>query len=141
MKRRITQTARCLFALSIIILSICKTSMGQDGVRIATTTGTADPSAMLDVISTSKGVLIPRMTSGQRTAIGAPATGLLVYQTDAPSGYWYYNGSLWVQMGIGALSGSGSSNYLPKWTASASLGNSQVYDNGNVGIGTTAPGA
>jgi len=40
----------------------------------------------------------------------------------------------------GTLSGSGSTNYLSKWTGSTSLGNSQVYDNGtNVGIGTTGP--
>jgi len=38
--------------------------------------------------------------------------------------------------GAGGLSGSGSINYVPKWTGGTSLGNSQIYDNGtNVGIG------
>ncbi|MCD6429414.1 tail fiber domain-containing protein, partial [bacterium] len=38
------------------------------------------------------------------------------------------------------ISGSGSTNYIPKWTGSTSLGNSQIYDNGSrVGIGTTSP--
>ena len=41
----------------------------------------------------------------------------------------------------GGLTGSGSTNYITKWTGSNSLGNSQIYDNGtNVGIGTTGPG-
>lgn len=40
------------------------------------------------------------------------------------------------------VGGSGSTNYIPKWTGSSTLGNSQVYDNGtNVGIGTTSPSA
>lgn len=38
------------------------------------------------------------------------------------------------------VSGSGTANYISKWTGGTSLGNSQVYDNGtNVGIGTTSP--
>src|SRR5690348_14986073 len=76
----------------------------QTGVKIAATAGTAHPSSMLDVESTTKGVLVPRMTAAQRGAISGPAAGLLVYQTDAPSGYWYYNGSAWIQMGVGAIS-------------------------------------
>jgi hypothetical protein len=38
--------------------------------------------------------------------------------------------------------GTGSTNYITKWTSTATLGNSQIFDNGtNVGIGTTSPGA
>ena len=46
--------------------------------------GTTAPnnSAMLDIISTSKGLLIPRMTGAQRTAIPSPAIGLMVIQTN-----------------------------------------------------------
>jgi len=40
----------------------------------------------------------------------------------------------------GNVTGSGSSNYIPKWTGAHTLGNSIIYDNGNVGIGTTSPG-
>lgn len=57
-------------------------------------------SAMLDVKSTSKGLLIPRMTTLQRSAISSPAVGLLVYDTDAGS-FFYYNGMEW-----GAVSGN-----------------------------------
>jgi len=55
---------------------------------------TANPSAMLDVKSISKGLLVPRLTSSQRTAISAPATGLLVFDTDF-SQFYYFNGSTW----------------------------------------------
>jgi len=46
-------------------------------------TGTApDASAMLDVQSTTKGILVPRMSTAQKLAIPSPARGLLVYDTD-----------------------------------------------------------
>jgi hypothetical protein len=58
--------------------------------------GTApDASAMLDVKSTSKGFLPPRMTATQRTTIASPVEGLLVYQTDGTKGLYQYNGTAW----------------------------------------------
>jgi len=57
-------------------------------------------SALVDLNSTTKGFLTPRMTSSQRTGIASPATGLLVYQTDAPAGFWYFDGSVWIQLGL-----------------------------------------
>jgi hypothetical protein len=54
--------------------------------------------------STTGGFVAPSMTATQRTAIATPATGSLVYQTDAPVGYYYYNGTAWVQL----LAGSNS---------------------------------
>ena len=66
-------------------------------------------SAILDVSSTAKGVLVPRMTKAQRDAISSPATGLLVYQTDNMAGYYYYAGANWVSVeGAGAGSNSTS---------------------------------
>ncbi|WP_081146864.1 hypothetical protein [Niastella vici] len=52
-----------------------------------------DGSAMLHIKSTSAGLLIPSMTDVQRLAIASPATGLLVYQTTAPAGFYYNNGT------------------------------------------------
>ncbi len=62
--------------------------------------GTSSPSAsaLLDISSTSKGILIPRMTSSQRNAISSPTTGLLIFQTDAPTDFYYYNGSSWTSL-------------------------------------------
>src|SRR5690348_6900722 len=56
--------------------------------------GTTSPnaSALLEVKSTKKGVLIPRMTNTQRNAIASPAQGLLIFQTDKGAGFYYYNG-------------------------------------------------
>lgn len=62
-------------------------------LSINTDGGVADTSAMLDVRSTVKGVLIPRMTKAQKNAIALPAQGLQVYQTGPDSaGLYYYDG-------------------------------------------------
>ena len=62
-------------------------------VGIGTTNPTA--SAILDVTSTSKGFLPPRMTNAQRVAISSPAVGLMVYQTDSTEGTYEYISSGW----------------------------------------------
>lgn len=66
--------------------------MAQTGI------GTTSPheSAKLEVSSTDKGFLPPRMTNTQRAAISSPAVGLMVYQTDATAGLYYYIGSAWI---------------------------------------------
>ena len=56
-----------------------------------------DASAMLDITSDDKGVLIPRLSTNERTSISSPATGLLVYDTYEQS-FWYYNGSEWIEI-------------------------------------------
>jgi len=136
----------CLISVFTVLFLFAGISFvpAQNGVRIASSTGTADPSAMLDVVATNKGFLVPRMTAAQRGAIGSPATGLLVYQTDGAQGLYYFTGptgspvNTWVQLSAGALSGAGTANYVAKWTSASAIGNSQIYDNGtNVGIGTT----
>lgn len=85
----------------------------------------ADISAALDIKSTDKGMLVPRMTSAQRTIITSPATGLLVFDTTTGS-FWFYNGSIWSE-----LTGGDS-----KWV---SVGNNiQNSNSGNVGIGAAS---
>ncbi len=79
-----------LLALFPVFLIITKTH-AQVGIGTATPNG----SAQLDVTSTSRGFLPPRMTALQRAAITSPSTGLLVYQTNEVSGLYYYTGSLW----------------------------------------------
>jgi hypothetical protein len=70
------------------------------GVGINADGSTPDNSAMLDIKSTDKGLLIPRMTATQRTLINNPAPGLMVYQTDVPSGYYYYDGTSWTAVAV-----------------------------------------
>ena len=57
---------------------------------------TPDPSAMLDVNSTSKGFLPPRMTTEQMNAIVTPAVGLIVYNVTVNSLFWF-NGTTWMR--------------------------------------------
>lgn len=91
---------------------------------------TPDASAILDVSATDKGILVPRVTTAQKTAISSPATGLLVYDTDL-SAFYYYDGSGWVGITAGGADAD--------WTVS---GNDQYSSvSGNVGIGTSSPGA
>lgn len=83
-----TKEILCLFCLLALC---CITAQAQVGIG----TITPDPSAQLDVSSTSKGVLVPRMSLSDRGLIGSPAEGLLIYQTDNTPGFYYYNGSAW----------------------------------------------
>jgi hypothetical protein len=83
-------------------------------------------SAQLDITSTTKGLLIPRMTSAQRLAITTPAAGLMVYETTTSS-FWFYNGSVWNQIGTGGVS---------PWTVNG--GNIYNSNTGNVGIGLSS---
>jgi FG-GAP repeat/LVIVD repeat len=58
---------------------------------------TPDSSAILDLSSTSKGVLVPRMTSAQRKAITSPTRSLMVFDTDKNC-FYYFDGEVWVPM-------------------------------------------
>ena len=84
------------FLLIAVLLVISVVSAQSVGV------GTTAPnaSAQLDINSTTKGFLPPRMTAIQRLAISSPAEGLLVYQTDYPAGYYYYKYGTWSPIAI-----------------------------------------
>ena len=87
----------------IIVLLILLTGVSAlaQNVGINATGAAPDGSALLDVASTTKGVLVPRMTQTQRNAITTPATGLLIFQTDNTPGFYYYNGTAWVPLSGG----------------------------------------
>ncbi len=57
-------------------------------------TPTPHPSAKLHIEASDKGILIPRLTRAERDAIAAPATGLLIYNTNCRE-FQYYNGTCW----------------------------------------------
>lgn len=77
------------------------TANAQTGVAIGTGSPTAHASAMLDVQSTNQGILVPRMTTAQRTAIASPAAGLLVFDTTLGQ-FHYYNGGSWQAIAAGS---------------------------------------
>ena len=112
--------------LAFCLLLLAGTCAAQAGVAISTNGSAPHSSAMLDVQSTSKGFLLPRMTQAQRMAINNPSDGLLVFDTDAQrlfqyqSGVWRFliDNSFWAKSGT------------RKW----------VYNGtDSVGIGTAAP--
>src|SRR5215470_7758862 len=99
----------------------------QQGVAINTDGSNADNSALLDIKSSTKGILIPRVTSAQKTAIASPATGLLVYQTDGTAGFYFFNGSSWSPLSTAAQ------GPLSGW---ATTGNAAIDSSANY-IGTS----
>ena len=78
------------------LAAVLLTATTQAQVGVGTTT--PDASSALDITSTTKGLLIPRMTETQRDAISSPATGLMIYQTDGTVGFYYYNGGGWAEV-------------------------------------------
>jgi hypothetical protein len=109
-------------------------------------------SSILDMTSTTKGVLVPRMTSAQRTAIVTPATGLLVFDITGNI-FYYWDGTQWVALqGSLGWSITGNSNTLAS-TNFLGTTNTQALviktnsieamrvlsTNQNVGIGQTLP--
>lgn len=106
---------KSIFTLSIVLLA-ANISIAQNNVGIGTMA--PDASAMLDISSNSKGVLMPRVTAAQRTAIVNPAKGLLVYQTTAPEGFYYNNGTAanpaWIL--LGATGPQGPSGVVQSYT-------------------------
>jgi hypothetical protein len=124
------QKMKSLFLLALLAICVCTVSQAQS-LAVNTDGTTADNSAILDVKSTAKGLLVPRMTDGQRTGISNPATGLLVYQTNGTAGFYYNAGPpatpSWIRLsdgvtsiangGTGATTASGAlTNLLPTQT-------------------------
>lgn len=123
-----------LFSL-LFLFSI--TANAQVGIG----TATPNSSAQLDLQSTTKGFLVPRMTQLQVSQIVTPATGLLVYQTDGTAGFYYFDGAVWKSgVGNGSICGSANTNYVAKFTGPNTMCNSIISDDGtNVGISKPAP--
>ena len=159
MKNRIYLFTAILICISVQLKAQTNTFPLSGSVGV----GTLSPngSAAVEVVSTTQGLLAPRMTKVQRDAIVAPATGLLIFQTNATPGFYFYTGAAWTPISSkgantslsnlvstainqallpNATGGSGTTNYLPKFTGTTTLGNSAIYESaGSIGIGTTSP--
>ncbi len=101
--------------------STCKIENASSitGVSINNDSTRANPSAMLEVKSYDKGILVPRMNSSQRTSIASPAKGLLVFDITTNT-FWYYSGSIWSEFG-GTAGNTGAG--LPSGATSQTLRN------------------
>jgi hypothetical protein len=97
-------------------------------------------SALLQLNSTTKGFLAPRMTLAQRDAISSPANGLLIYNTSSGD-YNFYNGIAWKEFSnnsSSSIKGSGVVNYTARWISSDSIAYGAFQDDGiNAAIGTS----
>jgi hypothetical protein len=92
----------------LLLLMVSWTAIGQTGIG----TTTPDASAKLDVYSTNKGFLPPRVTlsaATDATTIASPAEGLLVYNLGSvglQAGYYYWNGTSWATIATGTTAGN-----------------------------------
>lgn len=121
-----------IFVLILVILLFTSNTFAQVGIG----TNTPETTAQLDVRSTSKGFLPPRMTSQQRDAISSPAQGLIIYCTNCGTNgeVEVYNGITWAN-----ISGAAVAATLPILTTTtatditsndATSGGNITYDGG-----------
>ncbi|MBL0145106.1 MAG: hypothetical protein IPP48_04485 [Chitinophagaceae bacterium] len=104
---------RVSFIFFLIIVFIQSTN--AQSFAINTDGSTANASAILDVKSTDKGVLVPRISKLQRNAIATPAIGLLVFQNAPDSvGFYYYNGTSWLWLA--------TASNISGWTTTGNAG-------------------
>ena len=118
-KNKQTKSMKRLLTMAGLVLITAASSQvyAQNGVGINPTGAAAHPSAVLDASSTTQGFLPPRMTAAEKVAIASPANGLLIFQTDGVTGFWYYNATTtsWVQavgpqgpQGLGGVTTAGT---------------------------------
>ncbi len=114
-----------------IIVSI--NSFAQQNVGI----GTKEPdnSAALDISSNTQGVLVPRLLQNQREDISLPAKGLLVFQTDNKSGFYYFDGEKWEPL-ISETQAKSVADDPNDWTTS---GNSGLSSSNFIGTTDNVP--
>jgi hypothetical protein len=123
----------------LIFIFIAQHAHSQ-GIGIGST-NPPHPSAELDVNSSTKGFLVPRMTTAQRNAITSPSVGLQVFDTTTNS-FWYYNGTAWTNVYVGNFSlpfnsTGNSTNFLFSITNTGNIvaGSGSIYGESNFGPG------
>jgi len=133
------KTILLFVTLIIALMGYSQVGINQDG-------DDPDASAMLDVKSTTMGLLIPRMTEAKKNAIALPATGLLVFQTNGTTGFYYNKGTPvspdWVILtgdNLGDHTATENIKLSGKWLSNDG-GDEGIFvtTDGNVGIGTTS---
>ncbi|RTQ48478.1 hypothetical protein EJV47_16025 [Hymenobacter gummosus] len=132
-----------MYKLYPLLAGALLAAAGAMGQSVGVGNNSPATTAILDVSSTTKGMLVPRMTSAQRTAIGSPAQGLLVYQTDGAQAGFYYNASatstanwLWLPDKTSAGDNLGSHTA----TTALKLAGNTLSNNGTGGISVTDAG-
>lgn len=145
----------CLLLASLFVLLSSGAAFAQGNVGINNPAPHAK--SLLDLTSTDKGLLTPRMTAVQRLAMfpaaDASGRGMLVYQTDGAQGFYYYDGAVWSMLqsggaGWGLIGNTGTSpatDFLgtadnqPLVLRTNNAEAMRITAGGDVGIGTAAP--
>tara|TARA_B110000503_G_scaffold10620_1_gene14482 strand:- start:330 stop:794 length:465 start_codon:yes stop_codon:yes gene_type:complete len=90
------------FYINLIFTFFC---ISATSAQVGIGTETPNSSSLLELSSTSKGLLVPRMEEAQKNAISSPAQGLLIFQTNGTVGFYSYDGSNWLQLIHGSSQG------------------------------------
>lgn len=140
----------------MLLTVVCSARATAQNIGINGTGATPNPFAVLDVASSAnnKGVLVPRLTTAQRTSIaglGATEEGLMLYDTTTDS-FWYWDGTQWVEVQskrAWQLQGNTNTNPGPDFLGTTDTKDlvvktnnteaMRVMANQRVGIGTAAP--
>ena len=140
-----------LVALSLMVIGV---QVAQAQVKLGDNPGTIDANALLELESTSKGFLLPRMSTVQRLAISSPSEGMMVYDMTASCTYIYRDVTRqWYS--LCAADSLTASNGLTKVGRDIQLGgtltqatniaqagnNLNITGAGSLGVGTNAPNA
>ncbi|HEX5150939.1 MAG TPA: tail fiber domain-containing protein [Parafilimonas sp.] len=135
MKTKLTSVINVLLIVFLFNTANAQTNTFPANGAVGIGTTSPNSSSLLEIKSTTKGVLIPRMTKAQRDAIVTPATGLLIYQTNGTTGFYYYNGSAWNAISTKGANASLSNlktptavnvNLLPDGNSIRNLGSSSL---------------
>jgi hypothetical protein len=122
MMKKLLKSVALAGVTAFLSLALPKTAAAQDNVGIGTTT--PDASAILELLSANKGMLVPRMNTAGMLAIPAPANSLLIYNTDSMC-YFFYRvpTTSWVSLcSTGGSGGSGATGPTGSTGAAGSAG-------------------
>ncbi len=130
------------FSILVFLMPI---HLFSQNVGVNTTGANPHASSMLDIVSSDKGLLIPRVAlTGTASAlpVATPATSLLVYNSatvsDVTPGYYYWGGAAWVRVLDSSINADHDWYEVGGTTAPNSI-NDDVFTQGNVGIGMNVP--
>lgn len=127
--------------LTLLFVFTASGAVAQN-VGIGSTNFTPASSALLELRSTSSGLLIPRMTQAQMTSIASPTEGLLVYQSNGTKGFMYFNGADWRSFSDNLGNHIATDNVEVNGNWISNDGDNEgirIADNGYVGIGSSSP--
>ena len=115
-----------LFFITVVLFS---NILNAQSLAVNTDGSSANASALMDVKSTTKGLLIPRMSKPDRNLIATPATGLMIFQTGPDStGFHYYSGTGWIWLANSTIPQNWFTTGNSDVTASSYLGTNNSTD-------------